>query len=78
MNKFKRQNMSNVSIHLARLSVAGKEVVLYLVARNTLYIKIFYPQEVFPSIGGGGGILFLKHGQRSVLEIFQDAKVLNM
>ncbi len=31
---------NNVSILLARLSAAGKEVVLYLVARNTLYKKI--------------------------------------
>jgi hypothetical protein len=30
---------NNVSILLARLSAAGKEVVLYLVARNTLYKK---------------------------------------
>jgi hypothetical protein len=29
-------NTSNVSILLAWLSAAGKEVVLYLVARNTL------------------------------------------
>ncbi len=30
----------NLSILFARLSAAGKEVVLPLVARNTLYIKI--------------------------------------
>jgi hypothetical protein len=37
--------LNNVSILLAWLSAAGKEVVLYLVARNTLYKKIkFTPQ----------------------------------
>ncbi len=33
--------VSNVSIPLAWLSAAGKEVVLYLVARNTLLKKKF-------------------------------------
>ncbi len=36
------KTLTNVSILLAWLSAAGKEVVLYLVARNTLYIKIFF------------------------------------